>query len=154
MAILFGREQLPYVLALMLFGALAGSVYDLFKIKRRIFFTPAPLLFFDDLLFCLISACGMICTVFAFNNGNLKWYEIPLFAFGFAVYRKTVSKVFIGIVFWCIDLVERLIKWVLCPVRKFVRFVGYFFVNIAEQALLRFYTYCNRKRFSRFMLKI
>lgn len=118
MAILFGRNQLPVFISFLICGIISGIVYDLFRIKRRIVPANSIVIFFDDIIFMLFNAVLVVFNAYAFNNGNLKWYEFPLLLMGFTAYRLTLSVLFIKIVFKVIDVIKHLVqKLVFKPVR-------------------------------------
>lgn len=118
MSILFGRNQLPVLISFVICGIVCGIFYDILKIKRRIFTDKYIFLFFDDLLFCMFSTIVFIFNAYSFNDGNIKWYEFPCMAFGFGVYRKTLSVIFIGVCFWLIDKTKELLLAMFVPVVK------------------------------------
>ncbi len=118
MDILFGRDQFPVIISFFICGIFSGILFDLFKIKRRIFGANKMILFVDDFIFMLICATAVIFTAYAFNNGNMKWYEVPDMVAGFVVYRKTFSVVFIKICFFLIDKIKQFIKVIFLPIKK------------------------------------
>ena len=123
MAILFGRNQFTAVLAFLVCGVLCGALFDALKVKRHLFGSPGVILFADDLLFMLSSGILLIFCAFAFNDGNFKWYETPCMLTGFGVYRLTLSRPVIWVLFAVIDGTKKLIKRLLRPVlRLFCRF--------------------------------
>lgn len=146
MAILFGRDQLPVFLSFLVCGMLSGALFDLLKIKRRIFGAPAAILFVDDLLFMLCSAVLVIFNAFAFNDGNMKWYEIPFMTAGFALYRVTLSRLFIGVCFAVIDFVKRLLRKIFSPIRKLLLRLGVWMLRTAEVLYLAAVLQHNRRR--------
>lgn len=118
MAILFGRDQLPVIISFFVCGVISGAFYDVLRIKRRIFSDRFIMLFVDDLLFFVFCTILIIFNAYSFNDGNMKWYEIPVMIAGFAVYRKTLSLVFISFCFYMIDCMKKFISWMLTPVKK------------------------------------
>ena len=93
MNILFPPHQ-EYVLLMMLFtGFVIGIIYDIFEFKRRLFPFLNFYIFIDDILFTVISAVIFIISVFVFNNGIVRWYEYFLLAFGFFLYKSTLSHI-------------------------------------------------------------
>lgn len=118
MEILFGRDQLPVVISFFICGVFSGIIYDLLKIKRYIIRTPAVILFVDDLLFMLCNAMIVVFNAYAFNNGNIKWYEFPVMITAFFVYKSTLSVLFLKAAFALIALVKKTIFLMLAPVKK------------------------------------
>lgn len=144
MAILFGRDQLPVIISFFVCGVLSGMICDLFRIKRRIFGAPYAVVFVDDVLFMLCNAVIFIINEYSFNNGNIKWYEAPVMLAGFIVYRFTFSVIFIKICFAFIDLIKRLIRRILSPLKKYSARLCGFIAKLLERFTLSLNT--RRKR--------
>ncbi len=148
MAILFGRNQLPVFISFLICGVISGVVYDLLRIKRRIVPANNIVLFFDDMAFMLFNAVLVIFNAYAFNNGNLKWYEFPLMLMGFSVYRLTLSVLFIKIVFKVIDVTKHLIlRFVISPVARLFNRFKTELLNLCKSVYLKFVFYRNKSAF-------
>lgn len=147
MAILFGRDQFPVFLSFLLCGVIAGILFDLLKIKRRIFGAPYVVLFFDDLFFMLICTVLVIFNAFAFNDGNFKWYELPFMTAGFAAYRLTLSRLFIFVCFTVIDFVKKLVYMLLAPIRKLCYLCFKALLKQSENVYLALFAFMQRRRF-------
>ena len=139
MAILFGRDQLPVIISFFICGVISGAFYDVLRIKRRIFSDRLILLFVDDLLFFVFCTILVIFNAYCFNDGNMKWYEIPVMIAGFAVYRKTLSLVFISFCFYLIDSVKKVVLWMLRPVRKSINKIIEFGYALFERMVFGVY---------------
>ena len=150
MAILFGRDQLPVFLSFLVCGALEGILYDVLKIKRRIFGAPYVVLFVDDLLFTLSCAILVIFNAFAFNDGNLKWYELPFLTAGFVIYRLTLSRLFILVCFTVIDFFKRLIYAILAPVKKLFLTMAHILLSFMERVYFAVFIALYRRKMFRF----
>ncbi len=141
MSILFGRNQFPVLISFLICGVICGIFYDILKVKRRIFTDKFFFLFIDDLIFCLFSTVVFLFNAYSFNDGNIKWYEFPAMAFGFAVYRKTLSVIFIGACFWLIDRTKKLIIAMLVPIFKVADKLKY-------NVVLKIYDYKSMRKYS------
>lgn len=141
MSILFGRNQFPVFISFLICGVVCGIFYDILKIKRRIISDNYLFLFIDDLFFCFFSTVVFIFNAYSFNDGNIKWYEFPLMGFGFAVYRKTLSVLFIGGCFWIIDRTKKLLLAILVPVANAL-------YRVKIKMILKFYALRSKRKFS------
>lgn len=150
MEILFGRDPLPVVISFFICGAISGIIYDLLEIKRYIIHTNKIILFFDDLLFMLCNAVIIIFNAYAFNNGNIKWYEIPAMIIGFSVYKSTFSKVFLKIAFSVIAIIKKVLIQIIIPIKKALLFL-FTFINARVEEL---YLMCVVFKYKRLMLNI
>ena len=120
MDILFGKNQVPVIISFFICGILSGVLFDLLKIKRRILGANKFILFIDDFAFMILCGIIVIFNAYSFNNGNMKWYEIPDMVSGFIVYRKTVSVIFIKVCFYIIDKTKKLLYILLLPIKKLI----------------------------------
>ena len=152
MDILFGRSQLPVIVAFLVCGVIAGAVYDVFKIKRRIFGANYIVLFIDDFIFMFLCTILVIFCAFATNNGNMKWYELPLMVSGFYVYRKTLSVLFIKVAFFLIDKTKLLLKFLLRPVKRLLEYFGHFICKGLERLYLTFVYIKMKRKFMSFRM--
>lgn len=118
MAILFGRNQLPVVISFFICGIISGVFCDLLRIKRRIFFNHFIIVFFDDIIFFAFCTLVVIFNAYCFNDGNMKWYEIPVMIAGFVLYRKTLSRIFTSACFYVSDLLKSFLQLIISPIRK------------------------------------
>lgn len=134
MDILFGKNQIPVLISFFICGILSGILFDLLKIKRRIFGVNKFILFIDDFAFMIFCAILVIFNAYAFNNGNMKWYEIPDMTAGFIIYRKTVSVIFIKVCFYIIDKTKKLLLILLLPIKKiflnFIKLINILYLNL------------------------
>jgi len=153
MDVLLGRDQLPVFVSFVVCGIISGAFYDILKIKRRIFAQRFIFLFVDDLIFCTFCTILVIFNAYSFNDGNLKWYEIPFMMMGFVLYRKTASPLFIGICYYIIDVTKKIVRFVLSPVKAFVLHLQKITKKCTQKVYLDGVCYRKKKRMScwRFM---
>jgi spore cortex biosynthesis protein YabQ len=123
MEILFGRDQWPVILSFFVCGMISGILSDIFTVKRRYFKENRLILFVDDFLFMIICAVIVVFNSYSFNDGNMKWYEIPVMFFGFVIYKKTVSRLILKTVCFVIDYVIKLFKLLFLPLKIVKAFV-------------------------------
>lgn len=94
---------------MLLVGVFAGILYDLFTVKRILLKTPAAMLFFEDILFCLIVCTVFVFSIFITNYGYVRWFECAAFLSGLGIYRFFISQIFV--------------KMLVTVFRFFIRFV-------------------------------
>lgn len=149
MDILFGRPQTPVFISFAVCGVLLGFVYDLFKVKRKLFGENAFVLFIDDFFFMMISALTVVFNSYAFNNGNMRFYEIPVMILFFAIYRKTLSIPVIKLCFFIVDVVKKLLRAVFNPIKKVaLQFINFVFTLVRKAYLHGFTAKQKRKLLS------
>lgn len=102
-------------------GCLAGILYDIIRIKRRIFFAPDFWVNVEDILFMMVCGAGAVYLAYAVNNGNLRIYSLISGGLCFFGYRllignavvKVISKVLnrvIGVIYKAFNKIYVLLK--------------------------------------------
>lgn len=88
--------SLFYLLALWAFllGAASGLLYEAFRLLHRLHPRATWLIFLEDLLFCLICACGLLLLFFNLSYGRMRFYAFVFMAIGFLLWYFTVGKLF------------------------------------------------------------
>ena len=139
MEILFGRNQLPVVISFFVCGIIVGVFCDLLRIKRYILFNTAVIIFLDDIIFFILCTIIIVFNAYCFNDGNMKWFEIPVMIVGFTLYRKTLSPLFIKGCFKVINMAKRVFYVVVLPARKLTSFCIKVFNTGFERLSLQVY---------------
>lgn len=130
----------------LLFGVILGIIYDIFKVKRIIFSCNNVILFFDDILYFLLSSVLLTIGIFNINNGNIRWYEILPCILGFVLERCTLSLLIMKIFIIIAKIIKRIIKLVLkfadflfFPIRKLYTYLSYIFAKLLFNCYIRIY---------------
>lgn len=132
MNIFFPPHQEIIFLLMSLCGIFLSAIYDIFKVKRKMFGSCTLILFIDDFIFSFVSAVTFVFFIFILNNGILRWYELFFCIIGFIVYRCTISKLVMPLFEFIIVLIKKLIIFIFTPL--------YFVFNkISMRFLLFFY---------------
>ena len=109
----YPHDQLSLLLAMLFTGLIIGVLYDSFKIKQMLLGSALFFKFADDLLFSIISVIIFIMSVFAFNNGIVRWYSAVFCVLGFAVYRITLSKLLLAVMMFAVGIIRTTVGVVL-----------------------------------------
>lgn len=107
---------------MLVMGVILGMLYDVFRVKRRLFGSNALVLFFDDLIFSMLALTCFLFTVFVVNNGIFRWFEVFFCLVGFCLYSATISKIVIAIFFWVADLLRAVVKKIIFVIFYPIRF--------------------------------
>ncbi len=149
MEILFGRAVLPVLVAYFVCGVLWGMLYDLMRIKRELLPSPAIIVFFEDILFMFVGGAFVLLCAYAYNNGNYRWYELPVMLMGVCLYRVTLSRLLMGVSLKCVRLLKRQIKRLLSPLLRICEKGRSLLCRQSAFALLRLYTRFRKRKLSR-----
>ena len=78
-------------------GAFLCAVYDVFRVLRLRRKQNRVVLFFLDLLFCLIATLCLLILFFNLSYGRVRVYALALAFVGFLIWRFTVSRAVIAV---------------------------------------------------------
>lgn len=79
--------------ASLIFGAVSGAVYDLFRVFRVFAPHNALVVFAEDMIYCLAFASLMCVLYYNYTNGRIRLYALICAAAGFTAYYFTLGKV-------------------------------------------------------------
>ena len=122
-------------------GIVAGLVYDLFRILRRVQKNGYAAVFLQDTLFWIVCAGLALWTVFFMNDGQLRFYEFFAMLLGLCLYLYGMSA-------WVVKLfvcLLRVLKKVLVTVLKLVLFPFLFLLRLFFRPFLRIKVKISRK---------
>ena len=94
----------------LLVGALLGLLYDIFRITRLALPLPAPVVFCEDLCFCLLAAAATFSYLLMAVEGQLRFFVLLGEGLGWALYRLTLGVAVMGCAAALIRLVKRLLR--------------------------------------------
>ena len=106
-------------------GGFLGAFYDVFRIIRVAFNSKWTAVFFQDLLFCVLSAFCIILLVFHTNSGTVRWFSLLGCFLCFVLYHMTVGK-----------LVMLAAKKIIAFIKKALRILYNITLNPLKTALL------------------
>lgn len=129
-------QAFSFLLAVLL-GAALGVVYDVFKVLRLVGLKGKVIVFFEDILFFLISTIAIYSYYMEITDGKARIYPVIAAVIGFWLYFKTVEKP----VFWIVKTIykgitisaEFLFKYMVKkPVKLALKFLKKAFAPIYE----------------------
>lgn len=80
-----------------LVGAFIGLLYDLFRVSRVLLGRGRLKVFFEDLVFCLMSAVVLCVFVFNTTMGMVRLFAFCGVAVGFFLYYFTLGRLTVGL---------------------------------------------------------
>lgn len=75
-------------------GMFMGFLYEWFRILHRLHPDRKVLIFFEDLLFCLLCSVSMMLLFFNLSYGRMRFYGFVFSAAGFCLWYFTIGKAF------------------------------------------------------------
>ena len=88
-------QELQFLLYAILFGAFLTSVYDIFRILRRVFQHSNILISLEDLIFWIYCAVSVFYLLNYQSDGKLRWFSAAGAALGMGFYHLTFSRIFV-----------------------------------------------------------
>ena len=108
-------------------GGLLGAFYDVFRIIRIAFNSKWLSIFFQDLIFCILSAFSIILLVFYTNSGTVRWFSLFGCFACFVLYHLTVGKFIMFVSKKIIDFIKKVLNFIykitVIPIKKTVLLV-------------------------------
>lgn len=122
-------------------GFLIGLLFDVFRILRKSFTTNDFVTYIEDIAFWIISAIIMLYSIFKFNNGELRGFIFVGILVGVCIYLLLFSRLFIKVNVFIIDILKRIIYYVLIlPSKTLFKYlrkiifkpVSFIFINLRK----------------------
>ena len=123
-------EQLYTLMCFILTGITIGILFDIFRIIRKSFKTFDIITYIEDFLFWCIAGFILLCSIFIFNDGELRAYLFIGIILGIIFYFLTFSKYIVKILVTILTFIKDTIK---LPLKKYIiRPFHYFFSKIKD----------------------
>lgn len=94
-------------------GGFLCAVYDIFRIIRFNRKSNALIVFFGDILFCIIAALTMLILFFNLSFGSPRVYAFVFAFLGFLAWRFTLSRILMAVM----DKLDRLVRRMLRSIK-------------------------------------
>lgn len=114
------QSQVYAFLMFIINGFLIGILFDTFRIFRKAFKTSDFITYIEDILFWISSALLLLYSIFKFNNGELRWFIFVGVSVGIAIYLLVFSKIFINTTVYIINVVKKILKFLIIVPIKFI----------------------------------
>ena len=115
-------NQLKILTIFAISGITISILFDIFRIRRKVWKAPNLLTYFEDILFWIISAIILLYTVMKYTTGELRIYMFVGLFIGILIYFKFFSKLivkfFSSIIKFIITIIVRIFKIILYPFKK------------------------------------
>ena len=117
-------NQLYIVMSFFLSGLSIGLLFDIFRVTRKAFKLPNLIIYFEDILFWILTGLIIIGSICICTDGQIRLYMILMIITGALIYFLLISKYFIKINVKILDIVKLGIKKIIQPfkiIRKFIK---------------------------------
>ena len=93
-------------------GAFLGGFYDVFRILRIAFKPRWIIVFFQDIIFCVVSSFVIILSIYYTNSGQIRLFGLAGCFLCFVLYHLTVGKFIIFVSAKIIDFIKRMLRFI------------------------------------------
>ncbi len=104
--------------ALGCFLCVVNDFFRAFRLGKR---QNPVLVFFSDLLFCLIAASSFAILFFNLSFGRMRAYAFVFGGLGFLIWRMTVSRLFMLMLKKLYSLASRILNSIINGIREFLK---------------------------------
>ena len=130
-------NQLHLFIIFLINGIIIGFIFDMFRVFRKSFRHKDYVINIQDVLFWVCTGVILLYSSFTFNDGELRLFMILSAFLGFIIYLLTLSKIIIKvnvkIIFFLKNILSKIIKILLLPIRKlFFRPFTFLVINIKK----------------------
>lgn len=154
-------KQLTIFIYFILTGIVLSIIFDVFRIIRKSFKTSDFITNIQDLLFGVITGIILLCSIFLFNNGEIRLYIFIGIIFGSFFYMLFISKHFIKINVEIINFLKKIIILITKPFRILFKFIrklilkhfSFIFINLKHLFKKTFNYFKKTTKFNKKMLK-
>ena len=95
-------------------GLLIGTLFDFFRILRRVFKTNDFITCLEDIAFWLFTGCLILYSIFKFNNGEIRLYMFLGIFIGILMYLLLLSKYIINVSVAVLTFFKKIISKIIC----------------------------------------
>ena len=90
--IFYPHSAIAFFLYSLIVGFIIGMIFDVFRLLRCCGLNNSIFVFFEDIIFCLISVTVIFIFTFAMNEGVFRSYELFGIIAGFLIYYNTFGR--------------------------------------------------------------
>ena len=156
MYIFYPEGQGVVFLYSLIFGFFLACVFDVFKAKRILFKCKSIVIFFDDLIFCILSSLLLLIYIYNVYSGSVRWFEFIPCVCGFCIQRFTVSRFLITLLLSFARtlkkiylLILKLLNVLIFPVKRVIIILTKFFFSKIYALNLKIYKTCRFRKFKK-----
>lgn len=91
-------------------GIIIGFIYDLFRVSRKVIKTNNFIVYFEDIIFWLVSSIALFGILFFSNAGEIRGYAIIGVVLGIIIYAMLFSHYAMKILLKAVDIFLKIIK--------------------------------------------
>ena len=127
------ENQAYLFLIFIINGIVIGLLFDIFRILRKSFKTSDIITYVQDILFWILTGFILLYSIFAFSNGEIRFYMFLGVFLGCLIYMLLFSKYFININVKVISIIIFPINMIIKLMKKiFFKPINFITINIKK----------------------
>lgn len=128
-------EQSVIFLFSCVVGAFLGIFYDVFRILRVAFKPKWITVFFQDIIFCVISSFVIILSIYYTNSGQVRIFGLTGCFLSFVLYHLTVGKFIMFVSTKIIEFIKRMLRFIYSITVKPLKIMILFIIKIINKQI-------------------
>jgi spore cortex biosynthesis protein YabQ len=122
-------DQLIFFAWVLLIGAVAGLIFDFFRILRRTFRHPDALTQVEDVVYWLLATVFIFYFILHRNDGEMRLYAVAGIFGGMGLYFFTLSRLLMAVSCVVMDFLKKVIMTaigiILAPIKLLLKALSY-----------------------------
>ncbi len=99
-------------------GAFLGVLFDFFRAFRLKVKSSKTAIAWQDIIFWLVSSCGIFTLIFYINGAQIRWYIFAGIAGGALIYNATISSLMVKIILFLAKTILNIVCFIIKPFIK------------------------------------
>lgn len=104
-------------------GVCIGTIYDIFRVIRKNFFTNNLITQFEDIVFLIICGCIILYSIIKLNNGEVRFFIFIAIFLGNLLYFLTFSKPYVIILNVIVKICKKILFLTIKPFKFLFGFI-------------------------------
>ena len=94
-------------------SVIIGLIFDFFRILRKSFKTKNLIIYFEDILFWILSGISTILFMYYFSDGSIRLYMFLGLSLGFIIYMLLISNIIMKIFIPIISFFKTIVNYII-----------------------------------------
>ena len=86
------ENQFFVLLIFIISGVIIGTLFDIFRIRRRLLNLPNFITYIEDIIFWILTGTILTFVIYGVNKGNVRLYQIVALFLGTFIYFISMSR--------------------------------------------------------------
>lgn len=111
-------------------GIFIAILFDIFRIKRKVFKTSNFMTYIEDFTFWILTTTIILFVIWFFNNGEIRFFMLLGLLIGIIIYILLLSDIFTKFGYIILNNIKNIIKTIIKTIYKTINPIIILFANI------------------------